>query len=126
MAISQAKSKKSPTGSRYHNYRKKKKHELGSAPTLTKVGPHKGKKLRVIGGNVKNRVLSSDKVNLLDPKTKKSSVAKIEKVVGNTANRYFVRRNIITKGCIIKTEKGDARVTSRPGQTGMINAVLVK
>ena len=125
MAISQAKSKKSPSGSRYTNYRKKKQHELGSSPTLTKVGPTKGKKIRIIGGNEKNRVLSSDVVNLMDPKTKKSSKVKILNVIGNTANRYFVRRNIITKGCVIKTDKGEAKVTSSPGQDGVVNAVLL-
>jgi len=37
-----------------------------------------------------------------------------------------VRRNIITKGAVIKTEKGPARVTSRPGQHGIINAILLE
>jgi len=126
MAISQFRSKKTPSGSRYHAYRKKKKFECGSSPTLTKVGDLKRKKLRVLGGNVKQRVLGADTVNLIDPKTKKASKAKLLNVVGNTANRYFVRRNILTKGCVIKTDKGDARVTSRPGQNGTINAVLVQ
>jgi small subunit ribosomal protein S8e len=35
------------------------------------------------------------------------------------------RRAIITKGAIIETSKGNARVTSRPGQCGIINAVLL-
>ena len=56
--------------------------------------------------------------------------AKIEKlkitaVVENPANRHFVRRNIITKGTVIETEKGKARITSRPGQEGVINAILI-
>ncbi|HHC19323.1 MAG TPA: 30S ribosomal protein S8e, partial [Euryarchaeota archaeon] len=33
---------------------------------------------------------------------------------------------IITKGTIIETEVGLARVTSRPGQVGIINAVLIQ
>ena len=70
--------------------------------------------------------LSADFVNLIDPKTNKSQKVKILNVVGNTANRYFVRRNIITKGCIVKTEKGEAKVTSRPGQEGTVNAVLIE
>ncbi|HII71928.1 TPA: 30S ribosomal protein S8e [Candidatus Woesearchaeota archaeon] len=125
MAISQYKSRKSPTGSRYKRYRKKTKHELGSSPTLTKVGGHRKKKLRILGGNVKSRVLFAEIVNLTDPKTRKTTKVKLLSVTGNTANRYFVRRNIITKGCIIKTDKGEARVTSRPGQEGTINAVLI-
>jgi small subunit ribosomal protein S8e len=31
----------------------------------------------------------------------------------------------VTKGAIIQTEIGKARVTSRPGQSGAINAVLI-
>jgi small subunit ribosomal protein S8e len=52
--------------------------------------------------------------------------AKILMVVGNPANRHFVRRNILTKGCIIETDKGKARVLSRPGQEGVVNAVLIQ
>ncbi|MCX6709925.1 MAG: 30S ribosomal protein S8e, partial [Candidatus Woesearchaeota archaeon] len=37
-----------------------------------------------------------------------------------------VRRNIIVMSTIIDTEIGKARVTSRPGQHGIINAVLIK
>jgi len=64
--------------------------------------------------------------NLTDQKTKKSSKVKITSVVDNPANRNFVRRNIITKGAVVETEKGRARVTSRPGQDGLVNAVLIK
>ena len=47
-------------------------------------------------------------------------------IVGdNPANRDFARRKIITKGAIIKTKRGNARVTSRPGQNGTVDAVLV-
>jgi len=126
MAISQHKAKKSPTGSKYRNSRKKKQYELGSAPTLTKVGDTKQKKVRTMGGNEKRRLLTSDIVNLLDPKTGKATKVKIKTVSENPANRYFVRRNILTKGSVVETEKGMAKITSRPGQEGMINAVLVK
>jgi small subunit ribosomal protein S8e len=46
-------------------------------------------------------------------------------VIENTANPNYVRQNIITKGSIIGTEKGNAKVTSRPGQHGVVNAVLM-
>jgi len=52
--------------------------------------------------------------------------AKILSVIENKANPNLVRQNIITKGCIIETEIGKARVTSRPGQHGIINAVLIE
>ncbi|MFH1511592.1 MAG: 30S ribosomal protein S8e, partial [Candidatus Woesearchaeota archaeon] len=33
--------------------------------------------------------------------------------------------NIITKGTIVDTDKGKVRITSRPGQDGTLNGVLV-
>ncbi|MFB6184110.1 MAG: 30S ribosomal protein S8e, partial [Haloarculaceae archaeon] len=44
----------------------------------------------------------------------------------NPSNPNYARRNIITKGAIIETSEGRARVTSRPGQDGQVNAVLVE
>lgn len=126
MAISQRKSKQSPSGAKYKSNRKKKQYELGRSPTLTKLAAMKRKTVRVLGGNSKSRLLTADQVNVMDPKTKKSVKTKILNVVGNPANRFFVRRNILTKGTVVDTEKGKARITSRPGQEGTVNAVLVK
>ena len=66
-----------------------------------------------------------DVANILDAKTGKYVKAKIKTVVENPANRHFVRRNIMTRGCIIDTDKGKAKVTNRPGQEGSINAKLI-
>jgi len=71
----------------------------------------------------KIRALSTDKVTVSDGE--KSITATIENVVSNAANLNYVRRNVITKGAIIDTSEGRARVTSRPGQTGQVSAVLV-
>jgi small subunit ribosomal protein S8e len=43
----------------------------------------------------------------------------------NPASMDYQRRKVITRGTIIKTEKGLAKVTSRPGQDGILNAVLI-
>ncbi|RLI95711.1 MAG: 30S ribosomal protein S8e, partial [Candidatus Aenigmatarchaeota archaeon] len=51
---------------------------------------------------------------------------KILDVLENPANPQLVRSKIVTKGCIIKTELGNAKVTSRPSQHGIVNAVLIK
>ena len=48
------------------------------------------------------------------------------KVIKNTANKDYERRGVITKGTVIETELGLARVISRPGQVGVINAVQLK
>ena len=126
MAISQAKAKKSPSGAKYKHSRKKKQFELGNTPTLTKLAEPKTRSVRILGGNIKTRLLSANLANVLDPKTKKFVQAKIITITDNPANRHFVRRNILTKGCIITTDKGKARVTSRPGQTPVINAILIE
>ena len=125
MAIIQSRPQKKQTGAKYTDFRKRKKHELGRNPTMTKVGETKAKSIRVLGGNIKTFTLHTDVVNLTgkDGKTKKS---KITAVVENEANRNYVRRNILTKGTVIETESGKAKITSRPGQEGAINAVLIK
>lgn len=63
---------------------------------------------------------------MVDPETNKVEVAEILNVVENRANPHFVRRNIITKGAIVETSKGLAKVTSRPGQHGILNGILIK
>lgn len=125
MAISQQKVRRKPTGARYKDAFKKKYSDLGRDPTFTKLEPLRKKKIRVRGNNFKIRLWSTDVANVLDQKTKKHQVVKIKTVVGNPANRHFIRRNIITKGAILETELGKARVTSRPGQDGIVNAVLI-
>jgi len=125
MVVTQHRSKRKVSGGIYHNLRKKRKSDMGREPTLTKIGKAKLKKIRTVGRNLKFRLLTSDIANIFDPKTKTFSKAKVKTVVENPANRQYARRNIITKGTIIDTEKGKARVTSRPGQDGVINAVLI-
>jgi small subunit ribosomal protein S8e len=125
MVISQARSKRSPTGSRYVDFRKKKQYETGREPTLTRVGAKKQKVLRTMGANSKAIILTTDIANVTDKKSKKSVKVKILSVKENPANPNYIRRNIITKGCVIETEKGDVKVTSRPGQDGTVNGYLV-
>ena len=124
MAISQLRSKKKASGGRY-KYRVKKKKNLGSLPTHTKLGKKKVKVIIGRAGLIKKRLLQEEMANVYDPKSKKCFKLKILNIVGNPANRHFVRRNIITKGAVIKTEKGEARITSKPGSEDVINAVLV-
>ena len=126
MAISQTRSRKTATGSRYIDFRKKKQYELGRDPVHTKLGEKKVKSIRIMGGHKKDISLTNNSVNVVDPKTKKHKVVKIKNVLENVANRHFVRRNILTKGTVIETELGKAKITSRPGQEGCLDAVLIK
>ncbi|MBU0530777.1 MAG: 30S ribosomal protein S8e [Nanoarchaeota archaeon] len=119
------KSKKKPTGGRMKKIRKKKRRDRGMSFVDTKISKKILRPKRGRGGTEKLKLLGVEKANILDPKTKKHQTVKILSVEDNKANVHYVRRNIITKGAIIKTEAGLARVTSRPGQHGMINAVLI-
>ena len=125
MVVTHGRPRRKVGGALYHAYRKKKLYDRGTEPTLTKVGKVVRQQARTKGGAKKVRVLVGEIANIFDPKQKKFSQSKIITVVANTASRHFIRRNIITKGAIINTEAGKAKVTSRPGQDGTINAVLV-
>jgi len=48
------------------------------------------------------------------------------KVLENPTNSDYQRRGVITKGAILETEDGKCRVVSKPGQHGIVNAVLIK
>ena len=124
MAIPQYRSKRKVSGGIYVAYRKKRLFELGSEFRATKIGEKDKRSLRERGGSKKTVLLSADVANVFDGK--KYHKSKIKEVVKNKANRHFVRRNILTKGAVIETELGKAKITSRPGQEGMVNAVLVK
>ena len=125
MAVSQLRAQRKPSGSKYKHSRKKKQYELGRLPALTKMEPRRTSYTRTMGSHRKIKLLSIDSVNLFDPKSKTYAQAKIKTISGNPANRHFVRRNIMTKGAIVETDKGKARITSRPGQHGVANAVLI-
>lgn len=124
--LTKTKSNRKPTGGKNTANRKAKWYEASGQPTLTKIGERKTKTVRGRGGNIKVKLIESDIVNLINQKTKKALKAKILTVVESPANRHFVRRNILTKGAVVMTDKGKARITSRPGQEGTINAVLVE
>ena len=124
MAINQLRSKRKISSGRYKNISKKLKSK-GSLPTHTKLEETRVQRVRVRGGHEKRRLLSSNIVHLYDPKTKKTRVSEIITVASNEANRNFVRRNIITKGTILETKDEKAKVTSRPGQEGSLQAVLL-
>jgi len=125
MALTQDRPRRKVTGSRYVDLKKKKFAQLGRHPTFTKMGDRKIKVLRSLGGNEK-KILYSDKiVNVFDSKTKKYKKVEIKTVVENPANRHYVRRNILTKGTIVETSLGKAKITSRPGQEAVLNGVLV-
>jgi small subunit ribosomal protein S8e len=60
-----------------------------------------------------------------DAKKNQTFRVEIQEVEKNPANLDYQRRKVITRGTIIKTPRGRAKVTSRPGQDGAVNAVLI-
>ena len=119
----QGRSTRKRTGGRLRPIRNRKKHQLGRLPTETQVGEPRFRTVDARGNNEKTRALATNVANV--NQGGETVEATIEDVVENDANPNYVRRNIITKGALIETDAGTARVTSRPGQTGQVNAVAV-
>ena len=126
MALWQGKSQRKKSGGRRIYARKKRSREIGTEKQYTIIGEPRLKHYNVRGSNFKVKILFTNEVNIMDRRSKKTVRSKILSVLENPANPNYVRRNIITKGAIIDTDIGTARVTSRPGQHGMINAILIK
>ena len=119
--------KRKRTGGKKRPWRKKRKFELGSFPTETKLGPVERRNVvRRRGGNLKVRLLEARRANVADPGTGETRTVEILRVLKNPANVDYDRRGVITKGTIIETPLGPAVVTSRPGQDGVVNAVLLR
>ena len=118
--------KRKKTGGKRHIFRGKRAYEMGSDPAETIVGEPRITKSRGRGGSTKMRALAVNVANVTDPTTGKSQKTEIRSVVKNPANVDYQRRGVITKGAILDTPLGQAVVTSRPGQHGIVNAILVQ
>jgi small subunit ribosomal protein S8e len=125
MALWQGNSRRSSTGRRTRYARGKRKFEIGREAHLTTIGSTRLKKVRTRGRNRKTRAKTINMAYVVDPKSNKTEKTEITSVLENSANIHYVRRNIINNGAIIDTKLGKAKVTSRPGQSGTINAVLI-
>lgn len=112
------------TGGRRRPNRDKRKHEAGRFSAETELGETVLRTIDARGGVEKVRALRAATASVTGGDGETTPVA-IEDVVRNDADPNYARRNIITKGAVIATELGEARVTSRPGQDGQVNAVLL-
>jgi small subunit ribosomal protein S8e len=126
MGVYQGNDLKKISGGRKRPRRKKRKYELGRYPTHTVLSERE----RIVpertrGNNTKVRVKRALYANVINPETGEAAKVRILRVIETPANREYARRGIITKGAIIETEAGTAKVTSRPGQEGVINAILL-
>ena len=114
------------TGGRKVASRIRRKFEIDRYPNEAVSGTTDIVVRRVRGANVKAAFKTAEFANVIDADAKKVTKSKILKVSKNTANRDYERRGVISKGAVIETEAGSALVTSRPGQNGVVNAVLIK
>jgi small subunit ribosomal protein S8e len=114
----------SGTGGRRRKFKDKKLAQVGGSFPATKVAA-KDLKVSVRGrggiANIKLKKASSINVVMKDGKMKKVAI----KRVLESHNPEYVRMNIVTRGAVVETELGKARVTNRVGQDGVVNGVLV-
>jgi small subunit ribosomal protein S8e len=114
------------TGGRRIALRSRRKFELDRYPNEAIIGSNLIVTRRVRGDNKKMALKTVEFANVSNYEEKKTTRSKILRVIKNTANKDYERRGVITKGTVIETELGLARVVSRPGQVGLINAILLK
>ncbi|MBS3126899.1 30S ribosomal protein S8e [Candidatus Woesearchaeota archaeon] len=125
MARTQQKSRRKASGGRYHQDRTKRKYELAGYSANTKLAEERiVRTKRTLGGDHKQYILSTNQINVANAQGK-TVKTEIVNVIENLANPHLVRRNIITKGAVVETKLGKARVTSRPGQEAAVNGVLI-
>ena len=113
------------TGGRRKPLRIRRKYETDRYPNEPINGAQVTVTRRIRGNNQKTALKSIDFVNLAtgEAKVKKT---KIIKVLENATNNDYKRRGIISKGAILETQEGKCKVVSKPGQNGIVNAVLLK
>jgi len=122
-------SRRKPSGGRLKrpsSYRGKRRTEISSEKQFTMIGDTSRKVYRKRSGSKSVRVLFDTTINVADKKTGKVIQATLQSVSENAADPNYVRRNIMTKGAVVETDKGLVRITSRPGSHGVINGVLIE
>lgn len=116
--------KKKITGGKKRPYRTKRAFEAGGFASETVLGDSLRIERKVRGGTLKTKLFSEKYANVTDRSKNTTEKVEILRVVNNPVNPDYNRRRIITKGALIETSRGEAVITSRPGQDGVINAVL--
>ena len=113
------------TGGRRHPLKTRQKFQIDRYPNEALMGEQETATRKTRGNNRKTALKTVNHVNLVLPNAKIKR-SKIVRVLENQTNNDYQRRGVITKGAILETEDGKCKVVSRPGQNGVINAILVK
>ncbi len=112
------------TSGKYHKQKKKKLHEKTNPAKEVILGEPKRKTIRIRGGNAKTILLKTNIVNI--SANGKIQKTEIKNVIETPQNRFLARQNRLLKGAIIETSLGKAKITNRPSQEGMVNAILIE
>jgi len=121
---SRSNTKKLGNGKKIRKFRDKRRSEMGSYFTATKLSQADSLAYtRKRGGSAGIRLKHAAYANVLTKEGYKK--VKIKEVIESKDNKNFARQNIITKGTLINTELGKAVVLNRPGREGAVNAKLV-
>lgn len=122
-----AKTKNSGSGGLKRTNCDKRKAHWGGFFSRSKLGAEeKIIPFRTRGGRRKAAVHYALYANVASKGAKGVKRVKILNVVEAPADRHYARENIVSKGSIVETELGRAKITSRPGQDGVVNAVLLE
>jgi small subunit ribosomal protein S8e len=116
--------KRKKTGGKKRAFRTHRVYEQGRQPVETLFGETKRKEVKGISRISKIKLVKADYVNVSNPETGKTDRLEILDVVSNPANADYNRRGVITKGTIVRTANGLAKIVSRPGQEGSLSAVV--
>ncbi|EIE86971.1 40S ribosomal protein S8 [Rhizopus delemar RA 99-880] len=96
--------KRSATGARRAQYRKKRKFELGRQSANTKLGSKRIHLVRVRGGSFKRRALRLENGNFSWGSEGISRKTRVLTVVYNASNNELVRTNTLVKGAVIQID----------------------
>jgi small subunit ribosomal protein S8e len=117
--------KRKSSGGRRRPNRDRRAYERDGYSLEPVVGAPSTRASRLRGGRIAFGLVTADVANVAD-KSGKVTKSKILRVRESPANRDYERRGVITRGALIETEAGVARVTSKPTDDGVVNAVLTK
>ena len=96
--------KRSATGAKRAQFRKKRKFEVGRQPANTRIGAKRIHSVRTRGGNQKFRALRLDTGNFSWGSEGVSRKTRIAGVVYHPSNNELVRTNTLTKAAIVQID----------------------
>lgn len=96
--------KRSHTGAKRSQFRKKRKFELGRQPANTKLGPKRVHTVRVRGGSTKFRALRLDSGSFSWASEAISRKTRIIDVVYNASNNELVRTKTLVKSAVVQID----------------------